>query len=476
MTLRRLSADGMWQCLPKLSHRVDREMAEKIGQGALLVGRTFSPLPEESWYGSLTRISRMNELTARDVRHLFFKSGRDETDPLDTISMRSLLGWELQYGDSPELRNIASLKDILWSETLRYCPICMEAGYHSVWHQFVALEVCLIHACPLRQRCMCCNTTLDEYRLAPHLIGLRFRCSHCGDDFAGVAFTIDAHAAFREQAVELLVRAARYREWLLSATCHLLFLAEARRRRRRWPVRRFSPADVELWRGTVDLVHPFPTGCASQHRYARLLAWQVRQHKSMTHSLEMAARSRLLSAGTVWNTYCAFLRQLKAAIDSRWNDDCPPFLDFSDGRCVLQGDWKPEQLAFVLLRCHCESLSVLRYELDRVEALQSARLTNALANNLLHAPACRAVFISGFAALVVAARQYISSGVFDYRAACEIPTDALSLVVAETNNIQCGVAIVADPGGVTGDLLWLRGGVDPGTIATLNALLLAARN
>lgn len=451
-------------------------MAEKISQVALLVGRELSPLPEESWYGSLTRISRMNELTARDVRHLFFKYGRDEAEPLDTTSMRSMLGWELKYGDPPALRKLASLKEILWSETLRYCPVCMEAGYHSVWHQFVALEVCLIHACPLRKRCMCCNTTLDEYRLTPQLIGHRFRCSGCGDDIAGVAFTIDAHAAFREQAVELFVRATRYREWLLSATRHLLFLAEAKRRRRRWPVRRFAPSDADVWRGTVNLIHRFPTGCASQHRHARLLAWQVRHYRPMMQSLEVAARSRLLSAGTVWNTYCALLRQLKTAIDSRREDDCPPSLDFSDGRCVLRGTWTPERLAFVLLRCHCESLSVLRYELDRVEALQTARLTNALANNLLHSPACRAVFISGFAALVAAARQYIRSGVFDYRVACEIPTDALSLVVAETNDIQCGVAIVADPGGVTSDLLGLPCGVDLDTIAILNSLLLAARN
>ena len=451
-------------------------MDDKIGQLALLVGNEFSPLPEESWYGALTRISRMNELTARDVRHLFFKSGRGEGDPLDTTSIRSLLGWEQLYAEPPDLRKLASLKDVLWSETLRYCPVCMEAGYHSIWHQFVALEVCLIHACPLRQRCMCCNTMLDKYRLTPRLIGHRFLCSGCGEDIAGVAFTIDAHVAFREHAIELFVRATRYREWLHSAAYHLVFLLEVKRCCRRRPSSHFAPAEIDAWRGTVNLIHPFPTGCASQHRHTRLLAWQVRHYRPTMQSLEVATRSRLLSAGTVWNTYCAFLRQLKTMIDSRRGDDCTLSFNFSGGRCALQGNWRPEQLAFVLLRCHYESLSVLRYELDRVEALQTARITNALANNLLHLPACRAVFISGYAALLVAAREYIRSGVFDYRTACEIPTDSLSLVVVETNNIQCGIAIVTDPGGVAGDLLGLDCGVDLDTVATFNSLLRAFRN
>lgn len=42
-------------------------------------------------------------------------------------------------------------------EYLQYCPLCLEAGYHSIWHQCMLMESCPIHHTPLLTTCKWCN-------------------------------------------------------------------------------------------------------------------------------------------------------------------------------------------------------------------------------------------------------------------------------------------------------------------------------
>ncbi|WP_233838441.1 hypothetical protein [Paraburkholderia sp. ZP32-5] len=137
----------------------------------------------------------------------------------------------------------------------------------------------------------------------------------------------------------------------------------------------------------------------------------------------------------------------------------------------MQDTWTATQLAFVLLRSHFESLCVLRYELDQIAALQTARFTNALAGHLPSPAALQAMLFAAYAALVIAARGYVRQRRFDYRVACEIPTNHLSLVAVDTNSMQCGAVIAPDPGDLTGDLFGRRGLVNPEVLACLNASL-----
>jgi hypothetical protein len=73
------------------------------------------------------------------------------------------------------------------AESLRYCPPCMELGYHSIFFQFDFLARCPIHDCPLIGECQCCGKPTSALALFPELNKKRdlerdytvFKCEAC---------------------------------------------------------------------------------------------------------------------------------------------------------------------------------------------------------------------------------------------------------------------------------------------------------
>lgn len=62
--------------------------------------------------------------------------------------------------------------------SLRWCPACIERGFHSPAHQLPWLTYCLLHHCLLKNECPRCGATLS-YVSAYTAFASRYRCK-CG--------------------------------------------------------------------------------------------------------------------------------------------------------------------------------------------------------------------------------------------------------------------------------------------------------
>lgn len=135
---------------------------------APFVGMDLRVLPATSAFGLLARVVRLNALEPIDLFRLFgIRSRRaDDLSELMTFSeaRQAALARALQLPAAPPTWNLTAWfpfqasSDILrngWS--LRYCPECMLAGYHSLLHQLPWIHRCPWHGVALRRTCMRCG-------------------------------------------------------------------------------------------------------------------------------------------------------------------------------------------------------------------------------------------------------------------------------------------------------------------------------
>jgi len=414
-----------------------------------LTGHELPPLTDESAYGVLLRISELNGLSASQVDRVFLASmaQRVRLNSHDSPAairnpFESLLGWHWQPAEPSLAPCLASLGSILWSGRFRYCPLCMDAGYHSVWHQFKPLSICPIHACMVSEKCAYCRREIGEYRLTPQRLARGFACGKCGQPFSGAAFDLDRHVAWRQQSNEIETRTAPFANWWSEAPHRLVFLAVARKQivGSDYNLQR---VDDEVWTGAIQSVHPFPIGCKAQNRNVFFVTWQIRPALRGSSPREYPSRRGGSSSGRVKRVYCAFLRRLKCTIDAQEQpQDEVPTLEWIAGKCILRRQWRVNQLAFVLLRNSFEVLAVMKYELDFVPDLTNDAFQAAIVENVVQRAAWRAALISAYAVLVTAANNYVNQGEFDYWAARAIPSQFSSIVGCEDDGIQFGVAVV----------------------------------
>lgn len=96
----------------------------------------------------------------------------------------------------PEL--LFAKKDRPWlfpRDTLRYCPECIAAGYHSSLHQPHCVKICPIHGSPIESACPSCRGPLSLFpagqgRAEP------YACSSCGHKLWR-PYLIGAHGSYR---------------------------------------------------------------------------------------------------------------------------------------------------------------------------------------------------------------------------------------------------------------------------------------
>ncbi len=72
----------------------------------------------------------------------------------------------------------------LFTEQFRYCPSCLEQGYHSIYFQLPSLVACPAHGTELKDACGVCNRRLPECRLFVGWFNRPFCCPWCGGSLA----------------------------------------------------------------------------------------------------------------------------------------------------------------------------------------------------------------------------------------------------------------------------------------------------
>ena len=190
--------------------RVGRQRGTSTGiRAARIVEIREEPLRSEySWYASWTtgcdsiyallcKFAWLNGLSARDVANLFVSSRCGRKGVL--VQQLNLDLREPDVFDLPKIAQLCHTTELAVSaafvrgkyteslaETcpdLRYCPECLERGFHSALFQLAFVPRCPIHHGALKRQCGHCAGAIP-YRLSSSLLRKPFACPHCEGCFA----------------------------------------------------------------------------------------------------------------------------------------------------------------------------------------------------------------------------------------------------------------------------------------------------
>lgn len=149
----------------------------------------------ESLWSLLRKFAYLNAITHREVRRLF---GYDDAHPtltywnhclrsdlrhcgaLDPSKIAIILG--INYKDLAEAVVLRYVNEheaaTLTSEFLRFCPTCINQGFHSSLHQLLFLTKCPAHGDKLQSRCTECLTLNIPYTLQSISAKDLLMCAH----------------------------------------------------------------------------------------------------------------------------------------------------------------------------------------------------------------------------------------------------------------------------------------------------------
>ncbi|WP_141118654.1 DUF3445 domain-containing protein [Pandoraea sp. PE-S2R-1] len=120
---------------------------------------------------------------------------------------------------SVEAMRISSGADF-WANTLchelRYCPKCIQLGYHSYLFQYLGIYACPLHTCLLQTGCFKCKCVIQCD--LPHVAGSPFACPRCGVLFKRKRFQQEL-PLYQMRAIDALIgdfRRARRRVAITS--------------------------------------------------------------------------------------------------------------------------------------------------------------------------------------------------------------------------------------------------------------------
>lgn len=185
-------------------------------------GTDLSPLPFESTVGSLWRFGWRNVLNAMQLRNICSdastyptKNFFDAPRYINSDRFFAETKWILPSAEEAEFICENYADPCIWVErNFRYCPLCLEHGYHSFWFQFIPLSCCPIHQVELSIRCHSCGARLSDYRLSKELFNKPYYCVKCNSPICGVPPSFSAHNEFRIRETELVDAFRPFSGWL----------------------------------------------------------------------------------------------------------------------------------------------------------------------------------------------------------------------------------------------------------------------
>lgn len=151
----------------------------------------------DSAYSLLMKFAMLNALSAREIAKIFISEkcgrrsaicGRPDVDlrsanVFDLDEMQQIFRLHQTQVRSAFLEEILTEGRLRSSETLRWCELCLQRGFHSAVFQVSMAAYCPIHRVPIRSTCSCCNFEIP-YRLRTDIFSRPFACPQCGHDMA----------------------------------------------------------------------------------------------------------------------------------------------------------------------------------------------------------------------------------------------------------------------------------------------------
>ena len=134
--------------------------------------------PYESVVGMLWKFARMNGLPGHSLVPHLCRRPVDPYEGIDPADVDVRLLAQLLAIAQKSVRAGIGRASADASPHLRYCPRCIDVGFHGRPHQQLRHARCPIHGWPLQTRCCRCGRE-SVYRLDAQMLDAPFRCRHC---------------------------------------------------------------------------------------------------------------------------------------------------------------------------------------------------------------------------------------------------------------------------------------------------------
>jgi hypothetical protein len=426
-----------------------QSMAESSMTNCAWTGANQAPLRSESSFGVLLRLSAFNHLGLSVARKLFARNksprsgfGFYRTGWIDEHFLNVQLGWTWQSPEKALVLPLIHLQEVLWAPALRYCPLCMQGGFHALWFQLAALQTCPFHGCPLTGQCGVCGISLGLYGLAGKLFDHPLHCCHCQSPFAGAPIRLSDSLDIWQQADAIDASFDPFARWLEFARERLICLDEAVAQRGGQPL---DPHAIRLLQSAVHDMAPYPHGCESREgRSVGYICWRLIGADS--REMPFPTKYRYLSTGRALDVYRATLRALIRSVEVRDRVAPPLRLEFERDRSSELGGWRASQLALVLLRCAFEKPFVLDVAapIDGI-GIRETVFAAALVGNRLQRSACHALILATYGMLIARAREYIVRGYMSRTHLIASPREIAVFAAVSDAGTHAGMAVMPAP-------------------------------
>jgi hypothetical protein len=183
-------------------------------------GIDLGPLPFESMESVGARLAwRNGKPLAQLVQEVRAKSGRTNWfgtvpgAPTDAGGLAYLCGWGEASERARSLVVRLKAEKYEWLHAgFRFCPICLEAGYHSYLFDWEFMHSCPLHGCLLTGECQSCGATIEWKKKERTLARFGYRCPKCECFLAGAETLLTEHLQLREQSDLIRSRMAPYEQ------------------------------------------------------------------------------------------------------------------------------------------------------------------------------------------------------------------------------------------------------------------------
>ena len=436
-----------------------------------LVGTACQPFASESTLGVLLRLASWNMLPLKHVLSLLGRTSGSLHD-FDLYGMDrpsdgawGELGWQWCSPEPRLLSSLSGLRSVIWSAQLRFCPVCMCRGFHSIWFQLSALAACPLHGCPLQDRCVNCGAVPGLYRVTKRLFSNPYICADCGVPFSGTRCNLREQTEFFRQSEAVDAVFAPLRHWLLYAAPQLLFLDVPNRKRRHTC---FSTIKARTLAGAIRLITPYPRMYAlTDGQAVTLRSWDIRLARP--RRCEVPIKRELLSWGAVRMAYLATIRLLTRLVSKRAPaTGAPGYLEFDGQDMAALSGWRTERLALIMLRRSFEEPYFLSWNAPlQGIVLRDYAFAPAMIGNSRLRVACRAFVVAAFRGIYDLSKQYIADGYLRRPDFICSPDDLAVLAGCVSDGIQHGVIVL--PADILVDSFFPRSG-NATSIATISRI------
>ncbi|MFL9910462.1 TniQ family protein [Paraburkholderia sp. RL17-337-BIB-A] len=383
------------------------------------VGLDCGPLPHESTPSLIGRFSSLNGIDRRALREQlgFWMNASTDTFARGFGFREDLIthetGWQLPGDEKTVLTSRPVLVPWLFASRVRFCPTCLESGFHSFWFQLESVQTCPLHTTPIADKCQCCGQLAGGYSDLPGKASAFYACEACGRPLGGRAFSWSAHDILRSRAKQIDEAFGSLRAWWCDSNSGLDIVEQlvVQNTLVTWYV--WCDARDFLRRATTELA-PMPQQFADAHAQGQitLLQWNIRLTSSRWRDTD-SSRGRLPYSSVGQALYASMLSRLCA-----W-----AFPDGAGARCA--GDMlalrekgfidgtnrEANQLALAWFRLLFEDASSTPFEwINTRRATWSGRLrARHIGAHVQRLPA-RAILLGVFAVMLEITKRQQASG------------------------------------------------------------------